>query len=97
MTAVTARVPRPAWNRSRSFLLASRIVWMEVRHSAFVWAIPLLAVLFIYDPFRTASHYPALWTVRASVVLDKFWPVCVPFAAGFCRLGRVAGGPPQRR
>ena len=70
---------------------------MEVRHSAFVWAIPLLAVLFIYDPFRTASGYPALWTLRASVVLDKFWPVCVPFAAGFSRLGRVAGGPPRRR
>jgi hypothetical protein len=25
----------------------------------------------------------ALWTLRSSVVLDKFWPVCVPFAAGF--------------
>ncbi len=56
---------------------------MEVRHSAFVWAIPLLAALFVYDPFLTASRYPALWTLRASVVLDKFWPVCVPFAAGF--------------
>jgi hypothetical protein len=64
-------------------LLAVRIVWMEVRHSAFVWAVPLLAALFIYDPFLTASRYPALWTLRASVVLDKFWPVCVPFAAGF--------------
>ena len=83
MTAVTAREPRPAWNRSRSFQLTSRIVWMEVRHNAFVWALPLLATLFIYDPFLTASHYPALWTVRASVVPDKFWPVCVPFAAGF--------------
>ena len=80
---MTAREPRPAWNRSRSFQLAARIVWMEVRHSAFVWALPLLAVLFVYDPFLTASHYPALWTVRASVVPDKFWPVCVPFAAGF--------------
>jgi hypothetical protein len=79
--AVTTREARPA--RSRLSLLAVRIVWMEVRHSAFVWAIPLLAVLFIYDPFRTASHYPALWTLRASVVLDQFWPVCVPFAAGF--------------
>ena len=56
---------------------------MEIRHSAFVWAIPLLAVLFIYDPFRTASDYPALWTLRASVVPDKLWPVFVPFAAGF--------------
>jgi hypothetical protein len=83
MTAVTVREPRPARNGSRSFLLASRIVWMEVRHSAFVWAIPLIAVLFVYDPLRTASHYPAVWTLRSSVVLDKFWPVCVPFAAGF--------------
>jgi hypothetical protein len=64
--------------------LAARIVWMEVRHSAFVWAIPLLAVLFVYDPLHTASGYPALWTLRSSVVLDKFWPVCVPFAAAFC-------------
>ena len=70
-------------DRSRPPLLAVRIAAMEVRHSAFVWAIPLLAVLFIYDPFRTAAHYPALWTLRASVVLDKFWPLCVPFAAGF--------------
>ncbi len=83
MTAATGRAARPARNRSRLPLLAARIAWMEVRHSAFVWAIPLLAVLFVYDPFRTASDYPALWTLRASVVLDKFWPVCVPFAAGF--------------
>jgi hypothetical protein len=64
-------------------LLVVRILRIEVRHSAFVWAIPLLAVLFIYDPFRTASGYPALWTLRASVMLNKFWPDCVPFAAGF--------------
>jgi hypothetical protein len=83
VTAVTAREARPARDRSRLFRLAVRIVWMEIRHSAFVWAIPLLAVLFIYDPLRTASGYPALWTLRASVVLDKFWPVCVPLAAGF--------------
>ena len=82
MTAVTARAARPARNRSPLPLLAVRVVWMEVRHSAFVWAIPLLAVLFIYDPLRTASHYPALWTLRASVVPDKLWPLFVPFSAG---------------
>jgi hypothetical protein len=68
---------------TRSFMLAARVVWLEVRHSAFAWAVPLLAVLFVYDPFEAAAHYPALWTLRASVVPDKFWPVCVPFAAGF--------------
>jgi hypothetical protein len=83
VTAVTVREARPARHRFQALLLAVRMVWMEVRHSAFVWAIPLLAVLFIYDPLRTASGYPALWTLRASVVLNKFWPVCVPFATGF--------------
>jgi hypothetical protein len=81
---MSLREAHQARSRSRLFTLAVRIVWMEVRHSAFVWAIPLLAVLFIYDPFHTASSYPALWTLRSSVVLDKFWPVCVPFAAAFC-------------
>jgi hypothetical protein len=83
MTAVTVQGARPARDRSRLSLLAVRILRIEVRHSAFVWAIPLLAVLFVYDPFRTASGYPALWTLRASVVLNKFWPDCVPFATGF--------------
>ncbi|MGH3290535.1 MAG: hypothetical protein ACRDP7_01875 [Trebonia sp.] len=83
MTAATAREARPARRRCRPFQLAVRIATMEARHSAFVWAIPLLVLLFIYDPFRTAAGYPALWTLRASVVLDKFWPAFVPFAAGF--------------
>jgi len=81
MTAVVARDAPPV--RRRPSPLLARILRMEIRHSAFVWAIPLLAVLFIYDPFRTAAGYPGLWTVRASVVLNKFWPDCVPFAAGF--------------
>ena len=83
MTAVTARGPRPARSWRGSFPLAARLVRVEFRHSAFVWAVPLLALLFVYDPFRTAAGYPALWTLRSSVVLDSFWPVCVPFAAGF--------------
>jgi hypothetical protein len=70
-------------SNTRSFRLAARIVWLEARHSAFAWAVPLLAVLFVVDPLQAAAHYPALWTLRSSVVLDKFWPVCVPFAAAF--------------
>lgn len=84
MTAVTA--PRAGQARHRSGLLplAARILRTEIRRSAFIWAIPLLAALFFLSPYQTAVGYPALWTVRASVVLNKFWPVCVPFAAGFC-------------
>ncbi len=56
---------------------------LEVRHSAFVWCLPLLVVLFIYDPYRTAAGYPALWPLRSTVVLNKFWPNMVVFTAGF--------------
>jgi hypothetical protein len=56
---------------------------MEIRHSAFVWCLPLLVVLFIFDPYRTAASYPALWPLRSTVVLNKFWPDMVVFAAGF--------------
>jgi hypothetical protein len=63
--------------------IAARILRVELRHSAFVWVIPLLVLLFIYDPFRTASTYPELWPLRSTVVLNKFWPDLVVFAAGF--------------
>jgi hypothetical protein len=74
--------PTPA-ARPRPWLLAARILRMEIRHSAFVWCLPLLVVLFIYDPYRTAVSYPALWPLRSTVVLNKFWPDMVVFAAGF--------------
>lgn len=72
------RGTRPARRRG-----APRIFRIEVRRSAFTWAIPLIGVLFFLDSFRTAADYPALWNLRASVVLNKFWPACVPLAAGF--------------
>ncbi len=81
MTAAVAEGARRGGRRPSP--LVARILRMEIRHSTFVWGLPLLAVLFIYDPFRTASAYPDLWPLRATVVLNKFWPDCVPFTAGF--------------
>jgi hypothetical protein len=81
VTAAVARDARPGLSRPSPLVI--RILRMEVRHSAFIWAIPVVALLFVYDPFRTASSYPDLWTMRASVVLNKFFNDCVPFAAGF--------------
>src|SRR6202044_164330 len=75
--------PAPAPNRPRPWAQTARMLQMEIRHSAFVWCLPLLVVLFIYDPYRTASTYPALWPLRSTVVLNKFWPDMVVFAAGF--------------
>jgi len=81
VTAAVAGGARRGWRRPAP--LVARIVRMEIRHSTFVWGLPLLAVLFIFDPFRTAVGYPELWPLRATVVLNKFWPDCVPFTAGF--------------
>jgi hypothetical protein len=81
VSAAVAERARPGGRRPAP--LVARILRMEIRHSAFVWGLPLLAVLFVYDPFRTAAGYPDLWPLRATVILNKFWPDCVPFAAGF--------------
>ncbi len=81
MTAAVAEGARPGWRRPAP--LVARILRMEIRHSTFVWGLPLLVVLFIFDPFRTATAYPDLWPLRATVILNKFWPDCVPFTAGF--------------
>jgi hypothetical protein len=86
MTAVAVEQPgRPGAGRpgARRGPLAARILRMEIRHSAFVWSLPLLAVLFVYDPYRTAAGYAALWPLRSTVVLNKFWPDMVIFAAAF--------------
>jgi len=79
----SAPAPAPAADRPRPWRQAARMLRMEIRHSAFVWCLPLLVVLFIYDPYRTAAGYSALWPVRSTVVLNKFWPDMVIFSAGF--------------
>ena len=43
---------------------------------------PLLAALFVFDPYRTAMSYPPLWDLRASVVVNKLLPDFVAFVAG---------------
>ncbi len=77
--AAPARDPRLA----RGAALTARLLRTEIRHSAFVWVLPLLALLFLYDPFRTAAGYPFVWTIRASVVVNKLVPDFVAFTAGF--------------
>jgi hypothetical protein len=83
MTAVAVS-EAPTSSPSRGGLAhVGRMLRMEIRHSAFMWVIPLLAILFVYDPYRTATSYAALWPLRSTVVLNKFWPDIVVFAAGF--------------
>ena len=61
---ISESAPAPAPEGPRPWRQAARILRMEIRHSAFVWCLPLLVVLFIYDPYRTAAGYAALWQLK---------------------------------
>ena len=83
MTVAEAPVrPRPPGTGQRSPMSLGRMLWLELRRNAMPWMFPLLALLFVFDPFRTAMDYPPLWDLRASVVVNKLLPDFVAFVAG---------------
>ncbi len=83
MTAIDAPArPRPGRTGYSSPMSLWRLLWLELRRNAMPWMFPLLAALFVFDPFRTAMDYPPLWDLRASVVVNKLLPDFVAFVAG---------------
>ncbi len=74
-----ARPPRTA---RPSPVSLGRLLWLELRRNTMPWMFPLLAALFVFDPFRTAMSYPPLWDLRVSVVVNKLLPDFVAFVAG---------------
>jgi hypothetical protein len=81
LTEAPAR-PRPPRAARPSPVSLWRLLWLELRRNAMPWMFPLLAALFVFDPFRTAMDYPPLWDLRASVVVNKLLPDFVAFVAG---------------
>jgi hypothetical protein len=77
MTATTA----PA--RALAPAVPGRLLWIELKRNAVLWALPLLAALVYFDTYRTVSGYPPIWTVRASVVPDRLLFDFAAFAGGF--------------
>ena len=73
---------RPARVRSFSPGAALRLLWIEIKRNAMPWALPILAALFCYDTYRTASGSPPIWTVRASLVTSKMVFDFAAFAGG---------------
>jgi hypothetical protein len=83
MTVAEAPVrPRPPHTGPSSPMSLGRQLWLELRRNAMPWMFPLLAALFVFDPFRTAMDYPPLWDLRTSVVVNKLLPDFVAFVAG---------------
>ena len=74
--------PRPPSTGRPSPMSLGRLLWLELRRNAMPWMFPVLAALFVFDPFRTAMDYPPLWDLRASVVVNKLLPDFVAFVAG---------------
>jgi hypothetical protein len=60
----------------------ARVLRIEIRRSVVLWAVPLLAALFFFDAFRTASGLPPVWTVRSSVITSNMILDFGPFGAG---------------
>jgi hypothetical protein len=46
----------------------ARALRLEIKHSAVVWVLPILAALFYFNAYRTSAGFPPTWTVRASVI-----------------------------
>ncbi len=81
LTDAPAR-PRPRDAGRASPMSLWRLLWLELRRNAMPWTFPLLAVLFVLDPFRTAMGYGPFWDLRASVLENKLLPDFVIFVAG---------------
>jgi hypothetical protein len=96
MTATT--VPSGLASRPRRAAppAAARLLWIEIRRNPVLWVLPLLALLFWFDTYRTLTGYPPIWTVRATAVPDRLLVDFAALAAG-SRPGpdpaRVAGRP----
>ena len=73
---------RPATARIPSPVPVWRLLRLELRRSPMPWTFPFLAALYVFDPYRTAMQYPAVWTVRASVLPNKLLPDFVVFVVG---------------
>jgi hypothetical protein len=48
----------------------ARALRLEIKHSAVVWVLPVLAAVFYFNAYRTAAGLPPTWTMRASVIID---------------------------
>jgi hypothetical protein len=81
LTDAPAR-PRPRGAGRASPISLARLLGLELRRNAMPWTFPLLAVLFVLDPFRTAMGYGPFWDLRASVLTNKLLPDFVAFVAG---------------
>jgi hypothetical protein len=78
----TATIPPRAVPRARPPAWA-RLLRIEFRRNITRWLLPLIAVAFWFDTYRTGTSYPPLWGLRTEdLLLHHVLPDLVPFVAG---------------
>ena len=73
---------------------AGRLLRLELKRSMAPYLLPLLVAVFYFDTIRTASGFPPVWTLRASVITDHMLFEFSAFAGG---LAAWAGSRERRR
>jgi hypothetical protein len=63
-------------------LRTARAMRLEIKHSPVVWALPVLAVIFYLDTYRTATGLPPTWANHASVITGHMLTYICVFGAG---------------
>jgi hypothetical protein len=95
MTTMTAPASARS-ERARRIPLptSARLLWLELRRSPMLWALPVLGVLFYMAAYRPAMSDPPLWNVRA-VMLQA--PTVLTFAPVLAGVSAWAGSREGRR
>ena len=87
--------PGPATAQRMACLTAAgRLLRLELKRNMAPYLLPLLVVVFYFDTIRTASGFPPVWTLRASVITDHMLFEFSAFAGG---LAAWAGSRERRR
>jgi hypothetical protein len=63
-------------------MAAIALLRTETKRSTVPWVLPLLAALYFFDTYQTASGYPPIWDVRASAIPNRMLFEFSVFAAG---------------
>jgi hypothetical protein len=62
--------------------LPGRLLRLELRRNALLWMLPLAAVLFWFDTYRTTMGFPPLWSLRGMIMQQHAVVDFAPFVAG---------------
>jgi hypothetical protein len=66
MTTAVSAPARQERSTRRSGRAVGRLLWLELRHNAMPWVLPVAIALFWFTSFRKTLAMPPVWTLRAA-------------------------------